>query len=279
MLDALAAAVRALLYSGLLSCAGAVLAIATLPGVPLLALHASRLIRIGAWLTIGASLVSAVVLFFQLGAGYDTPTLLAVFGSGRGAELCLQVVGAAMLLAMPVDEPTTSGIRISNALLLTASLAISGHAIAEGLLNALVVVVHASAAAWWIGSLMLMRHAWSHASTPVFAATVRDFSVWALRIVGALVVAGVLLIVMLVDFAERPFLTPYVKLLLAKLLLAATVLGLAAVNRRDLTAPVLAGDERAAAALCRRIDVELALIAMLLIVTAILTSWTSPDGP
>ena len=31
--------------------------------------------------------------------------------------------------------------------------------------------------------------------------------------------------------------------LLAKLLLAATVLGLAAVNRRDLTAPVLAGDE------------------------------------
>ena len=277
MLEALAAAVRALLYAGLLSCAGAVLAIATLPSVPVLAAHASRLLRLGGWLALTAALVSAVVLFFQLGGSYDTPTLLAVFGSGRGAELCLQVVGVLLLLVMPADESPTSGIRISNALLLTTSLAISGHAIAEGLLNALVVVVHVSAAAWWIGSLLLMRHAWSHTSTEVFAAAVSDFSGWALRIVGALVIAGLVLIVMLVDFRAVPFLTPYVRLLLAKLLLAAAVLGVAAVNRQRLTGPVLDGDEVAAAALCRRIDVGLALIAMLLIVTGILTSWTSPS--
>src|SRR4249919_378430 len=160
MLDALAAATRFVLYLGLFTCSGAVFASSTSPRGGALGQYAIHVMRRGAMVTMAAALLSSVLLFFQLGGDPDQPTMLAVFGSSRGAALCLQLAGALLLLASPADEPLSGGIRISNAALLTASLAVSGHAITEGLLNALVVLLHVSAAAWWIGSLLLMRYAW-----------------------------------------------------------------------------------------------------------------------
>jgi putative copper resistance protein D len=279
MLDALAAANKALLYASLLSCCGVVLSLATLRSVatPRLAGFGQLCMRRTAWATMALSACGALLLFFQLGGDYDDPTLLGVFWSGRGAAFCLQFVGAALLLAMPVDDDPLSGIRISNAALLPASLAISGHAISGGLLNGLVLLAHAAAASWWIGSLLLMRYAWMNETSGQFGSIVAAFSLLALRIVGALVGAGVLLVVILVDFRADPFWSSYVRWLALKVLLAAIVLGLALDNRRRLTPRVTAGDEATAAALCRRVDVELAVIAALLLVTAILTSYTSPD--
>jgi copper transport protein len=276
MLDALAAATRFVLYLGLFTCSGAVFASATSPRGGDLGQYAMHLMRRGAIVTMAAALLSSVLLFFQLGGDPDQPTMLAVFGSSRGAALCLQLAGALLLLASPADEPLSGGIRISNAALLTGSLAVSGHAITEGLLNALVVLLHVSAAAWWIGSLLLMRYAWIHESTALFATAVRQFSGWALRFIVALVAAGAILVVTLVDFSADPLVTPYVRLLILKIALALTVLAIAAGNRWRLTQPVLAGDEAAAAALCRRIDVELIVITVLLAVTAVLVSYTSP---
>jgi len=279
MLDALAAATRFVLYLGLLTCSGAVFASATSPRHVELAQQALHVMRRGAVITIAAALVSSVLLFLQLGGSFDEPTMLAVFGSSRGAALCLQLAGALLLLASPADEPLSSGVRISNAALLTASLAVSGHAITEGLLNAVVVLAHTSAAAWWIGSLLLMRYAWSHETTRLFATVVREFSAWAVRFIALLLIAGAVLVATLVDFSSNPLVTPYVQLLLLKIAFAIAVLAIAAGNRWRLTTPVLAGDEAAAAALCRRIDVELALIAVLLAVTAVLVSYTSPAEP
>ena len=274
MLDALAAGAKVLLYAALLGCAGSVFAMATLPRSTALEHYARRLTQRAAIGTLVMAAVCALLLYFQLGGSGDDPALNAVFASGRGAALCLQVVGALLLLVMPGDAGPRSGIRLSNAALLPASLAISGHAATAGLLNALVVLVHASAAAWWIGSLVLLRRCW--AQDEGFAEAVKAFSARARKVVLALVVAGIVLVATLVDFSAAGLFTPYVGLLLLKILLAASVLAIANDNRRRLTSRVLAGDTSAAAALCRRIDVELVLIALVLVVTSVLTSYTTP---
>jgi putative copper resistance protein D len=277
MLDALAAGAKVLLYAALLCCAGSVFAVATLPRSALLERYAARLTQHGAIATLVVATVSALLLYLQLGGSGDEPALLAVFASGRGAALCLQVAGAVLLLVMPRDADPRSGIRLSNAALLPAALAISGHAATAGLLNAVVVLVHASAAAWWIGSLLLLRHSWARDEPAAFAAAVAAFSGWARSVVLALVVAGIVLVATLVEFSIDALFTPYVGLLLLKILLAALVLAIANDNRRRLATRILAGDAGAAAALCRRIDVELVVIALVLIVTAVLTSYTTPQ--
>jgi putative copper export protein len=277
MLDALAAAVKVLLYAGLLSCAGAVFAMATLPRAAALERFAERVIRRAAFVTLGAAALSALLLYFQLGGDDDDRALLAVFASGRGAALCLQLVGASLLLVMPGEDDPRSGIRISNAALLPASLAISGHAATAGRLAAVVLLAHACAAAWWIGSLLLMRYAWANEPAEEFAATVEGFNAWARNIIRILVVAGVVLVVTLVDFGAEPILTPYVRLLLVKITLAAVVLGIAVNSKRRFAIGIVRGQPALAAALCRRIDVELGVISLLLVVTAVLTSYTSPD--
>jgi putative copper export protein len=276
MLDALAAAVKVLLYAGLLSCAGAVFAMATLPRAASLERFAERVMRRGALVTLGAAALSALLLYFQLGGGSDDRARLAVFASGRGAALCLQLVGAVLLLVMPGDDDPRSGIRISNAALLPASLAISGHAATAGLLNAVVVLAHAGAAAWWIGSLLLMRYCWVNDPAEAFAATVEGFNAWARNIILVLLIAGLVLVATLVDFRAENFFTPYVWLLLVKITLAAVVLAIAVNSRQRLTVDIVRSDANAAAALCRRIDVELGVIALLLLVTGVLTSYTSP---
>ena len=277
MLDALAAGAKVLLYAALLGCAGSVFAMATLPRTASLEHYAKWLMQRGALATLALAAVSALLLYFQLGGSGDDPALIAVFASGRGAALCLQVVGALLLLVMPGDSDPRSGIRLSNAALLPASLAISGHAATAGLLNAVVVLVHTSAAAWWIGALLLLRHSWGYDEADGFAAAVAAFSAWARKVVLALVVAGIVLVATLVGFSTDALLTPYVGLLLLKIMLASIVLAIANDNRRRLTTRILAGDTGAAAALCRRIDVELVVIALVLVVTSLLTSYTAPE--
>jgi putative copper export protein len=249
---------------------------ATLPRARSLERFAERAIRRGALVTIGAAALSALLLYFQLGGDKDR-ALLAVFASGRGAALCLQLVGALLLLVMPRDDDPRSGIRVSNAALLPASLAISGHAATAGLLDAVILLAHTSAAAWWIGSLLLMRHSWAHDAPEAFAATVEGFNARARTIVRALVIAGAVLVATLVDFGAKPLLTPYVRLLCVKIALAAFVLGIAVNSRQRFTTEAVRGQPAVAAALCRRIDVELGVIALLLVVTGVLTSYTSPD--
>ena len=277
MLDALAASAKVLLYAALLTCSGSVFAIATLPRAASLEHYARRLTRQGAIVTLVAAVISALLLYFQLGGVDADRALFAVFASGRGAALCLQLVGVLLLLVMPSDADPRSGIRLSNAALLPASLAISGHAATAGLLNAVVVLVHTCAAAWWIGSLLLLRHSWTHDEPGGFAASVEAFNGWARHIMLALVGAGVVLVATLVTFSAEGLKTPYVGLLLLKITLAAIVLAIAIDNKRRLATRVLDGEADAAAALCRRIDVELVIIVLLLAVTSVLTSYTAPE--
>jgi copper resistance protein D len=276
VLDALAALLKALTYVGVLSCAGAVFAQVTLRPPPDSTLVLSQLARRGAVLTIFAVLASAGCLFLRLGAEFDTATLSAVFLSGVGAALCLQIAGAGLLLFGTTSDDSAGATQLSNAAIVTASFAFSGHAAADGLTTGIVVFVHVSLAAWWVGSLWVLRDVCSGNETKAVAALVSHFSAIAFGLVGGLVIAGLLLIGALVDFSRDPWLSGYGQLLAVKIGIALVALALATYNKSRLTPRLQTGDLPALHALHRMIGAELVCIAAVLVTTAILTTYTSP---
>jgi putative copper export protein len=273
VLEILAALVKALLYGALLSAAGAPLAVVSLRPSAALADYTIRVMRVAAAAAIALSIVAAVLLFVRLGGGFDQPTLTAVFSSGPGAALALQIAGAALLLT-PVDEDASGHLwRITGVLTMTASLVFNGHAAAMSPATGLVAMIHVTAASWWVGSLWLLRRACVDADEETPKLVFR-FSALAVFVVAGLVVAGSVLIVALIDFSSSPWLTDYVLTLALKLAFVATVLALAAYNKFQLTPRLPRETER----LRRSITAELAVIACVLTTTAVLTTYFSPES-
>ena len=277
MLDALAALIKALSYGALLTCVGAVFASATLRVPAELTTVAVRLTRNAVITLICASAAGLIVLVVRLGGHFDQATFGAVFSSSTGASLFIEITGAILLLMLGNDD-SALGMRFASAALITLSLAFNGHAAVIGPFEGLFVFAHASAAAWWIGSLLLLRFTCKEMEISQTVNLLRRFSLLAARLIGGLMISGLLLIYALVGFDELPSLSAYERNLTIKLALVALVLALAAYNKFRLTARLLNGEAAAALSLRKMIDVELLLIAAVLAATSILTTYTSPHG-
>ncbi len=274
MLEALAALAKALLYGALLSASGAALAVASLRLTEGARDYLLRVMRVAAIAAIALNLVGAALLFIRLDGSFDEPTFNAMFSSGPGAALLLQLTGAALLLTPADNDASGHAWRITAAIAMTASAAFSGHAAAISLPAGLLAMAHVTAASWWVGSLWLLRRACVSAEGDELVRLVARFSSLAIRIVAGLIAVGIALIVVLVNFGESPWRTDYVQTLALKLVLVALVLGLAIRNKLELT-PRLPRD---AAALHRSIGFELAAIASVLLITAVLTTYFAPES-
>jgi putative copper export protein len=275
MLETAAALLKALLYAGLLTGSGAVLVQATAAASPRETAYLTKLMRRGAVLTLAACPLAALLLMLRLG-GFDEVTLPAVFLSSSGAALCLQMTGAVLLLTSASETDAPAAVRVSYALLMMIGFAFSGHAASVGPVEGFVAVLHASAAAWWLGSLCYLRFACSQLDLSRVIAIVARFSSIAFVVTGALVLAGLTLIMILVDFSADAWLQGYGQILAIKLVIAGSALGLAALNRWRLTPRLLAGDAAAVATLQRRVVAEIAALGAILVITAILTTYVSP---
>lgn len=274
MLEACAALLQALLYSGIALAVGGVLARATLQSATATAGVLQRFSRRGAWLTLVATLLALTILIMRLGE-IDASIVSAVLMSNVGAAAGLRLSGAVLLLVTPTDDDSFGrGMQLSAAALVLASFLFSGHSAAEGLGPGVLAALHVAVVAWWASSLLAMRSALLR--TPDAAADlVRRFSVLAVGAIAALVVAGGVLIAVLIDFS--PFeMTAYARNLAIKLSLVTLVFVLAAYNKFALTARVLAKDRSALLKLRKAIDIEILLIAAVLIVTAVMTTYSSP---
>jgi putative copper export protein len=274
MLEAFTALLKLALYAGLLSSSGAVFAQATLHPLPEELGHLTQLSRGGSTLVLVTVPLLALLLILRLGGAFDAATLSAVFLSSSGAALCLQVTGAFLLLISTVDDDAV--VRLSYAMLPMLAFAFSGHTAAIGPLEGLVAVAHVSVAAWWLGSLYFLRRACALARAERVVTAVARFSSLAFILTAVLVVAGLVLVMILVDFSLDPWSSPYGWILATKLCVVAVLLAVAGYNRRRLTPRLLAGDGAAVGALRRTIGIELALIALILTITAILTTYTAP---
>jgi putative copper export protein len=273
MLDAFAALAKGLLYGALLCASGAPLAAASLRPSAVLRDYALRVMRIAAIAAIALNLLVATLLFARLGGAFDQPTFNALFSSGPAAALLLQVTGAALLLTPSDNDSSGHAWRIAAALAMTASVAFNGHAAAISLPAGLLTMAHVTAASWWIGSLWVLRRACVGAEGADLVRVVTRFSSLAIRIIAGLIVAGVALIIVLVNFDASAWLTSYVRTLALKLVFVALLLALAIYNKLQLT-PRL---PREAAALRRSINAEFAIIACVLLVTAVLTTYFAPE--
>ena len=135
------------------------------------------------------------------------------------------------------------------------------------------LALHLLAVAYWVGALWPLRRA---AASPSAAGLMHRFGVVATGVVGLLVAVGASFAWLMTGDLGALLGTAYGWTLLGKLALVAGLLGLAAHNKLRLTPALAQGDPAAAAALRRSIGWEIALVALILLATATLTTVTTP---
>jgi copper transport protein len=150
------------------------------------------------------------------------------------------------------------------------SLAATGHAATAPprWLSMPLVVLHATAAAYWVGSLWPLAVVLRSEPRNGAVAVVRRFSAIALGIVGLLVAVGLGLSVLQIGRLGAITGTDYGRIWLVKMALVAVLLGLAMLNRQHLTPALERGAASAPTRLRQSIAVELGVMAAIVAATA-----------
>ena len=290
------AAVRWLGYVGLLALVGsACFALFVLPRararLPLLPVAGERTARFATGAVLLLLVAAALRLVAQSvathgGAAFSPGNLGAlVAGTGWGRAWLLQLAGIAVAgagLALLARRARAGWAAVAGGAALAAlALALSGHAAAVPGPTAFAVAsdaIHLLAAGGWLGTLLVVTVAGIRLSLrgeagqrgPAAAALVEAFSPLALGFAGVLVLTGVASAWMHVDSVAALWTTAYGRILLVKLALLSLVLGTGAYNWLRVR-PAL-GDERGAHRILRSASAELAIAALVLVATAVLTA-------
>ncbi|HEX6978474.1 MAG TPA: copper resistance protein CopC [Alphaproteobacteria bacterium] len=225
----------------------------------------------GGWLLNGHA--SAILDGATWAMGASTPvawralaTSIGLLAAGIGLFLRSRTAGAVVAVA--------------GAVIAVAAVAISGHVAAQepAWLSQPVLMFHAVAAAFWIGSLPLLLVVVRRENAATAARVLRHFSGLALPAVIVLAAAGICVAVVQIGTIEALVGTKYGRILLLKLGFVLLLLALAARNRLAYT-PMLAREHAAAAhGLRRTIRAEIGFASVILLLTAILAH-TSPETP
>jgi len=280
--------VSAGVYLSALIAMGAVLfrlAFASLPGN-----EQRRVARMGiitAWVGI-----ALVMLQWPLQAGYlgggniaaaTDPMLLGiVFESAQGNRLMLSVTGLMLVQAFQLNQPAPPKLNISLSLagILLVLLAFTqvGHSVnPPRLLLAGLLVLHVLAASFWVASLWPLYCLTGSRHDPVIVARILTrFGQIAMIVVGLLVVMGITLAALLTGGPLALLTTDYGQLLAGKIMIVAILLLLAAGNKWRWVPAFERGDVNAPLQLQRSIGLEILLVSVVLLITAILTTTTSP---
>lgn len=194
---------------------------------------------------------------------------MRLLGLGTVAIACRRNAGAYLRTAA-----------VAGALLIAASFAFTGHTATHPwrALLAPLLMTHVLIVAFWIGSLLSLFLATTREKAPRVGQVFEAFSaiaIWAVPVIG---VAGLVMTVTLVRHLDV-FLEPYGWLLIGKVLAFTALLGIGALNRWLLGPAVAMAAEGASRAFRHSLAAEYALIAGVLMATAILTSFFSPDLP
>lgn len=282
-IDILSAAVRALSFIALFQAAGAAL-FAFLFGD---ALRSSPAIaRLGRW-SAGAGIV-LVVLHHLLDAGRMAGELAGVFEaslqylsltSSSAVANSLRVLGLAMLgLAMTRGTERARLLGVTGAVIACAAFLMTGHSSAndQRWLLAPLLLLHLLAVAFWFGALWPLLLVSRHEPAQLAAQVIERFSLIAAWWVPPIALAGVAMACVLLPDA-RALREPYGLLLVAKLLLFAVLMGLAALNKWRLGTRIAGGELKAAQAFRRSVLVEFVLICVVLVTTAVMTGFFSPE--
>jgi copper transport protein len=282
---AIAAAMRALFYAAFLLGAGGSLFLVFVD-------RQSPAARADRRDSLAACIAAAILLAISLGVEGASAAAAPLSGlldpkvwriglhttMGDSAVVTLLGLAALVLGLARHGSRTASFVMAAGAILAAAGFALTGHAaMAEPRwLTAPVLALHVLCAAYWAGALVpLYRRLRTEPGRSV-APVVARFSRLALYIVPVLLAGGLLLACVQVLTPAALIGTAYGQRLLAKLALVAGLLLLATLNKLRLTPALARGAPGATRLLRGSIAAELALIAGILVATAMLGQATPP---
>lgn len=214
----------------------------------------------------------------ELSGALDPSLQRLVLGSPMSTAAMLRWTGLA-LIAATIRRGGKFGtvLGVVGALAIVAAFSLVGHTAVDpqrpwlsGLLS-----LHLAVVAFWFGALVPLFVVSREERSPVAAELVNDFSRIALWLVPTIFMAGVLMTAVLVD-RWAVFCESYGVLLLVKIAGFTALMGLAALNKWRY-GPTLSSEAGAAVAFQRTVAVEYGLIVAVLIVTAIMTTFFSPE--
>ncbi len=214
----------------------------------------------------------------QLSGIFDASLQRLVLDSPVSAAWVLRAAGLSLVAGSVRSESRLAAVSgVIGALVSIQAFSLIGHTAANerhAWLSTL-LSLHLGVVAFWFGALLPLHIvSWRERPTAV-AAIVADFSRLALWLVPAILIAGALMIAILVD-RWSVFKESYGILLLAKIAGFAVLMALAALNKWRY-GPALAATPAAAVSFRRTVGIEYGLICAVLVATAIMTMFFSPE--
>jgi putative copper export protein len=202
-----------------------------------------------------------------------------VLTSSMGATAGLRVAGLLVLLVgLYRNGGFAQLLAVTGANMALFSFALIGHTSVDAVrwLLAPLLLGHVLIAAYWFGALLPLYAITLRENSVVAAKLVEHFSRIALWLVPGILVAGIVLALFLIpSFATLS--EAYGMLLLAKIAGFALLMGLAAVNKWRLGPAIERGEDSKIRLFRRVVATEYILIVAVLAITAVMTSFFSPE--
>ena len=198
---------------------------------------------------------------------------------GRAALIC-RLFGL-LLIAVGLQGASVRWtiVALGGALLATSAFTLTGHSVVNtyrGVLAGL-LLIHLLVVAFWFGALWPLYIA-SLRETPARAADlVKRFTAVATWLVPVILLVGIAMALWLLPNLSA-FSEPYGELLIAKVIGFALLMGLAAANKWRLGPALVQGAVQSGRWFRRSVAVEYVLIAAVLTITAVMTSFFSPEA-
>jgi len=278
--DALSVAFRAGSFVLLLNAAGIPIFIAVFGRLVPGSLHAItklgwRLAIAALVFVVGHHALEAARMAGEMAGVMDPAMQVMTLRSPEGAAFALRVLG--LVLVATGLRPGALAIGIAGAVLCVTAFTLTGHTSVTPYrpAAAALLTLHLLVVAFWLGSLWPLFLAASKEPPPVATLAIEAFSRIAAWVVPAILLAGVGLTVLLVP-SWAVFKQPYGQLLLAKVTLFAVLMALATLNKWTFGPACARGQSRA---FKRAVAAEFVLICAVLAVTAVMTTFYSPEVP
>jgi putative copper export protein len=285
MTDVLSVVLRALSFVLLFQAAGVALFVA-LFGYRL-ASSRGAVIRLGRAAALGAIVLVAAHYALEPArmagelSGMWDPTLQGMMwhSPSRAALICRLVGLLLIAIGLQGASPWWTIVAVGGATLATAAFTLTGHTSVNAHRGALaaLLMLHLLVVAFWFGALWPLYLA-SVRETPARASDIIErFTAVATWLVPVILIAGIVMAVLLLpNFSVLS--QPYGELLIAKALGFAVLMGLAAANKWRLGPGLVHEAAQGGRWFRRSVAAEYVLIAAVLTITAVMTSFFSPEA-
>ena len=232
----------------------------------------------GIALTLAHHLLGPARMTGSFSGVFDSSLQAFLLSSSAGAAHALRIGGLALIaFGCRAQARPGSAAALLGVALVVVSFGLMGHTAADDLrwLLASMLIVHLLIISFWFGSLLPLLYVTAREEAAIGGTILERFSSLATWSVPIILLAGIVMaFVLLPSFAD--LLTPYGRLVLAKIFGFAVLMGLAALNKWRFVPAIRAGDSGSLPGLQRSMALEWSVMVLVLFTTAVLTGFFSP---